>query len=432
MGAAIAEAARDRGAAVTLIAGAMSVTPPRGVTVVDATTAQAMREAVLRAAPDADILVMAAAVADFAPGARQPAQDQALRREPPDRAGPEPRHRRRGRRDARRRAPVPHRLRRRVATTSRPTPPAKLRDKGLDLIVGNVVGGPFDAIGSDENKVTVFGAEGALTDWPMLPKRQVAERLWDLIGDRYRRARPADGRRPRPAGGAAGRDRRPPHGRAARRDPRAPDRRRQRRLRADHGHAPRRPALARAARARRERLRRRLALRQPGRLHARSTRPSTGARDQARDLALLEHAEADIAFLPEVGTLYPPDDTTRVTVEGLTRQLEGASRPGHLDGLTTVMLKLIHLVGPARLYLGQRHAQQVVIVRRMLRDLFINVELVVCPTVRDDDGLALSSANAQLGDRGAPRGRPACTPRSTPPRTPTTPASARPRCCAGG
>ncbi len=122
-----------------------------------------------------------------------------------------------------------------------------------------------------------------------------------------------------------------------------------------------------------------------------------GRRDAARDLALLEHAATDIVFLPEVATLYPPDDTTRVTVEGLTRQLEGASRPGHLDGLTTVMLKLIHLVGPARLYLGQRHAQQVVIVRRMLRDLFLNVDLVVCPTLRDDDGLALSSANALLG-----------------------------------
>ena len=85
------------------------------------------------------------------------------------------------------------------------------------------------------------------------------------------------------------------------------------------------------------------------------------------------------------------------SVEGLTRQLEGASRPGHLDGLTTVMLKLINLVGPARLYLGQRHAQQVVIVRRMLRDLFMNVELVICPTVREDDGLAMSSANARLG-----------------------------------
>jgi pantoate--beta-alanine ligase len=124
---------------------------------------------------------------------------------------------------------------------------------------------------------------------------------------------------------------------------------------------------------------------------------SPATRDQSRDLALFEHAQADICFLPDVGTLYPPDDTTRVTVEGLTRQLEGASRPGHLDGLTTVMLKLIHLVGPARLYLGQRHAQQIVIIRRMLRDLFLNVELVICPTVREDDGLALSSANAQLG-----------------------------------
>ena len=125
--------------------------------------------------------------------------------------------------------------------------------------------------------------------------------------------------------------------------------------------------------------------------------PTAIGRNEAHDLALLQHAAVDIAFLPHVTTLYPPDDTTRVTVEGLTRQLEGASRPGHLDGLTTVMLKLIHLVGPARLYMGQRHAQQIVIVRRMLRDLFINLELVVCPTVREDDGLALSSANALLG-----------------------------------
>ncbi|HEX7225818.1 MAG TPA: pantoate--beta-alanine ligase [Candidatus Limnocylindria bacterium] len=129
----------------------------------------------------------------------------------------------------------------------------------------------------------------------------------------------------------------------------------------------------------------------------RSLDEPAGVRDHTRDLALLEHARADIAFLPDAGTLYPPDDTTRVTVEGLTRQLEGASRPGHLDGLTTVMLKLIHLVGPARVYLGQRHAQQVVVVRRMLRDLFMNVDLVVCPTLRHPDGLAMSSANALLG-----------------------------------
>ena len=188
MGVAIAEAARDRGATVTLIAGAMSVAPPRGVTVVDATTAAAMREAVLRAAPAADILVMAAAVADFAP--RQPSPRKIKR------AG-----------DGLQVELVPNpdivaevgEMRDGVrpfligfaaeSDELEANATGKLRDKGLDLIVGNVVGGPFDAIGSDENKVTVFGVEGPLTDWPMLPKRQVAERLWDLIGDRYRKAR---------------------------------------------------------------------------------------------------------------------------------------------------------------------------------------------------------------------------------------------------
>jgi pantoate--beta-alanine ligase len=121
-----------------------------------------------------------------------------------------------------------------------------------------------------------------------------------------------------------------------------------------------------------------------------------GTRDVARDMALLEQNVVDIVFAPDVSVLYPSDDLTRVSVEGLTRQLEGASRPGHLDGLTTVMLKLINLVGPARVYLGQKHAQQVVILRRMLRDLFLNVEIVVCPTVREADGLAMSSANARL------------------------------------
>lgn len=122
--------------------------------------------------------------------------------------------------------------------------------------------------------------------------------------------------------------------------------------------------------------------------------PST--RDERRELALLEQAGCDIVFVPGPRALQPDRDTTRVLVEGLTRHLEGASRPGHLDALTTVMLKLLHLVGPAHLFLGEKHAQQVVIVRRMVHDLFLNVELVVCPTVRDDDGLALSSANAQL------------------------------------
>ena len=119
-------------------------------------------------------------------------------------------------------------------------------------------------------------------------------------------------------------------------------------------------------------------------------------RDEHRELALLERDGATLVFMPEVSSLYPPDDVTRVTVEGLTRQLEGASRPGHLDGLTTVMLKMLNLVGPASVYLGQRHAQQVVILRRMMRDLFMNIEVVICPTIREADGLALSSANATL------------------------------------
>jgi pantoate--beta-alanine ligase len=119
-------------------------------------------------------------------------------------------------------------------------------------------------------------------------------------------------------------------------------------------------------------------------------------RDEARDVALLEREQADIVFLPDVHTMYPPDDVTRVTVEGLTRRLEGASRPGYLDGLTTAVIKLLNLVGPARMYIGQKDAQRVVVTRRMLRDLFVNVDLVVCPTVRDPDGVAIAAANRQL------------------------------------
>jgi phosphopantothenoylcysteine decarboxylase/phosphopantothenate--cysteine ligase len=189
MGVAIAEAARDRGASVTLIAGAMSVAPPRGVTVVDATTAAAMHEAVMRVAAAADVLVMAAAVADFAP--KRPSATKIKREGPglqvdlvpnPDIVAEV--------------GEMPDDVRPFLIGFAAESDDleanarSKLRDKGLDLIVGNTVGGPFDAIGSDENKVTVFGGEGPLTDWPMLPKRQVAERLWDLIVDRYRKARP--------------------------------------------------------------------------------------------------------------------------------------------------------------------------------------------------------------------------------------------------
>ena len=188
MGAAIAEAARDRGATVTLVAGTMSVAPPRGIHVVTATTASDMREAVLRAAPSADILVMAAAVSDFAP---KRASSQKIKREGGDlqvELVPNPDI-------VAEVGEMPDDVRPFLigfaaeSDDLEANATGKLRDKGLDLIVGNVVGGPFDAIGSDENKVTVFGVEGPLSDWPMLPKRQVAERLWDLIGDRYRKAR---------------------------------------------------------------------------------------------------------------------------------------------------------------------------------------------------------------------------------------------------
>jgi pantoate--beta-alanine ligase len=119
-------------------------------------------------------------------------------------------------------------------------------------------------------------------------------------------------------------------------------------------------------------------------------------RDERRDLALLAPHKVDIVFAPETSTIFPHDDSTSVTIAALRERLEGASRPGHLDGVVTAMLKLLHLVGPARLYLGQKDAHQVVAVRQLVRDLFINVEVVVCPVVREDDGLALSWQNASL------------------------------------
>jgi pantoate--beta-alanine ligase len=121
----------------------------------------------------------------------------------------------------------------------------------------------------------------------------------------------------------------------------------------------------------------------------------TGAAAEDRLLSLLDLAGVDLVFLPRPGTVDPPH-VTRITVDGLTGRLEGASRPGYLDEVATTTMKLLHLVGPARLYLGQKDAQRVVVVRRMLADLFANVELVVCPVLRDPDGLAVASANMGL------------------------------------
>lgn len=121
-------------------------------------------------------------------------------------------------------------------------------------------------------------------------------------------------------------------------------------------------------------------------------------RDPERDVALAEQAGADVVFLPAVEELYPPGDATRVTVRGpLTETLEGAHRGvGHFDGVTTVVARLLNLAAADRAYFGAKDAQQVLVVRRMTRDLRLPVEIVTCPTVRDADGLALSSRNARL------------------------------------
>jgi pantoate--beta-alanine ligase len=119
-------------------------------------------------------------------------------------------------------------------------------------------------------------------------------------------------------------------------------------------------------------------------------------RDEARDATLAEEAGADLLFAPSVEELYPPGFQTWVDVEELGTVLEGEHRPGHFRGVATVCLKLFHLVRPWRAYYGQKDAQQVAVLKRMVRDLDLDVEIRVVPTVRDADGLALSSRNVYL------------------------------------
>jgi pantoate--beta-alanine ligase len=119
-------------------------------------------------------------------------------------------------------------------------------------------------------------------------------------------------------------------------------------------------------------------------------------RDLPRDLAMLEAAGADLVWTPTPEIMYPPGYQTWVEVAGLTKGLEGESRPGHFRGVTTVVAKLFNAVGPDRAYFGQKDAQQAAVVRRMARDLNFPIEIVVCPTVREADGLAMSSRNTYL------------------------------------
>ncbi len=115
-----------------------------------------------------------------------------------------------------------------------------------------------------------------------------------------------------------------------------------------------------------------------------------------QDCARLEAEGVAVLFAPEAGEMYPEGAVTTVTVAGVGDRLDGASRPGHFTGVATVVAKLFHIVGRCRAYFGQKDAAQVAVLRRMVRDLNFDVELVSCPIVRDADGLALSSRNQYL------------------------------------
>jgi pantoate--beta-alanine ligase len=120
--------------------------------------------------------------------------------------------------------------------------------------------------------------------------------------------------------------------------------------------------------------------------------PRTGA----QDLRLCEHEGADVVFTPRAGDMYPSDFETAVSVQRLTRRFEGVSRPGHFGGVTTVVAKLLNIFRPEKAFFGQKDYQQAVVVSRLVKDLNLPTALVICPTIRDPDGLALSSRNGFL------------------------------------
>ena len=121
-------------------------------------------------------------------------------------------------------------------------------------------------------------------------------------------------------------------------------------------------------------------------------------RKETADLRLLTAAGCDVAWVPDAEAMYPANFATTVSVSGLTEVLDGAARPGHFDGVATVVAKLFNQVRPERAYFGEKDYQQLLVVRRMAADLDLNVEVVAVPTQRDDDGLALSSRNVYLDE----------------------------------
>ncbi|MFO7682173.1 MAG: pantoate--beta-alanine ligase [Chloroflexota bacterium] len=123
---------------------------------------------------------------------------------------------------------------------------------------------------------------------------------------------------------------------------------------------------------------------------------STYPRDLERDLALLQETGADVVFTPGDDVMYPAGFQTYVSVEEVTKVLEGASRPGHFRGVSTIVAKLFNIAQPTRAYFGQKDFQQALVLQRMVIDLNFNLEMVICPIVREPDGLALSSRNKYL------------------------------------
>ena len=123
---------------------------------------------------------------------------------------------------------------------------------------------------------------------------------------------------------------------------------------------------------------------------------NTYPRNLQRDLAMLEKEETDVVFVPAAAEIYPPGFSSWVEVGKVTERLEGASRPGHFRGVTTVVAKLFNIVQPTRAYFGQKDAQQAIVIKKMTLDLDMNLEVITLPTVREPDGLAMSSRNTHL------------------------------------
>jgi pantoate--beta-alanine ligase len=121
-------------------------------------------------------------------------------------------------------------------------------------------------------------------------------------------------------------------------------------------------------------------------------------RDLERDLALLAAESVDLVFTPSDAVMYPPGFQTYVHVGAVAEGLEGARRPGHFQGVATIVAKLFNIVQPTHVYFGQKDAQQAAVLRRMVADLNFNLRFIVCPTVREPDGLAMSSRNKYLDD----------------------------------